>query len=395
MRVTTIPPAFSPPRFQVAALAGALLACSLLSPASAAPPPGAEAGHDPKDLETTIRRGVEYLVKAQRKDGSWGSTASNLWDIYAPVPGSFIAFAVASTGLAVSGLLDAGEGQPGVAEAVARGTDYLIANQGKARRVSPDTIYNVWASAYALEAFARVLDREKDAARRASILAQCDVAMDLLSRFESVNGGWGYYDFDGAFKQPGQFTTTFTTGTCLLALKGVERHGVKVPERLYPRGVAVLEKLRKPDWTYAYSWDHLYWPQGGINKVKGSLGRASCCTLALKACGREVPESRVVEALDRLEEFGHFLRIARKYPVPHETWYQNSGYFCFFGYYYAARLAETLPPEKRAKFQDQIASHLLPLQEEDGSFWDYQLYGYHKAYGTGYVLSTLARCRHP
>ena len=38
-----------------------------------------------------------------------------------------------------------------------------------------------------------------------------------------------------------------------------------------------------------------------------------------------------------------------------------------------------------------IATALAPLQEEDGSFWDYQLYGYHKAYGTGYVLLALAR----
>jgi glutamate racemase len=31
----------------------------------------------------------------------------------------------------------------------------------------------------------------------------------------------------------------------------------------------------------------------------------------------------------------------------------------------------------------------VPLAEEDGSFWDYQLYSYHKAYGTGYVLMAL------
>ena len=40
-----------------------------------------------------------------------------------------------------------------------------------------------------------------------------------------------------------------------------------------------------------------------------------------------------------------------------------------------------------------IAARLLPLQEKDGSWWDYQLMNFHKAYGTGYVLTTLARCR--
>jgi hypothetical protein len=245
-----------------------------------------------------------------------------------------------------------------------------------------------------LEAFARLLAREKDEARRKALLEQSAVAVDLLVRFESVNGGWGYYDFDGAFRQPGQFTTSFTTATGLVALKMAEAQGVKVPKRLFERGVALVEKLRKPDGSYAYSWDHLYWPQGGINKIKGSLGRTSVCDLALKLCGKDVPSARAEKALDDLEQFGHFLRIARKYPIPHETWYQNSGYFCFYGYYYAAQFMGTVSsPEKRAVYAKQIASHLLPLQEEDGSWWDYQLYGYHKAYGTGYVLMILGRCR--
>jgi hypothetical protein len=166
-----------------------------------------------------------------------------------------------------------------------------------------------------------------------------------------------------------------------------------VPKRLVDRGAALVEKLRHPDGSYSYSWDHLYYPHLGINKIKGSLGRTAACELALRACGRDVPAARVEKALGDLEAFGHFLRIARKYPIPHETWYQNSGYFCFYGYYYASRLMETLPAEKRPLYAKQIASHLLPLQEEDGSWWDYQLYGYHKAYGTGYVLMTLARCR--
>jgi hypothetical protein len=35
---------------------------------------------------------------------------------------------------------------------------------------------------------------------------------------------------------------------------------------------------------------------------------------------------------------------------------------------------------------------VLKARQPDGSFWDYPLYGYHKAYGTGYAVATLARC---
>ena len=103
--------------------------------------------------------------------------------------------------------------------------------------------------------------------------------------------------------------------------------------------------------------------------------------------------ARYTQALDELEKYGHFLRIARKYPRPHETWYSNSGYFCFYGYYYAALLTDDVPAKKAALYRKQIAGHMMKLQERDGSWWDYQLYGYHKAYGTGYVLLTLAKCR--
>ena len=36
---------------------------------------------------------------------------------------------------------------------------------------------------------------------------------------------------------------------------------------------------------------------------------------------------------------------------------------------------------------------LLSLQEKDGSWWDYPLYDYGHAYGTGYALMALGWCR--
>ena len=109
--------------------------------------------------------------------------------------------------------------------------------------------------------------------------------------------------------------------------------------------------------------------------------------------GAEVDPQRFPKALDELEKHGRFLRLARKYPIPHETWYQNSGYFCFYGYYYASRIIERAPQAKREAYRRQISGHLLKLQEKDGSWWDYQLYQTHKPYGTGYVLMALHRCR--
>jgi hypothetical protein len=54
---------------------------------------------------------------------------------------------------------------------------------------------------------------------------------------------------------------------------------------------------------------------------------------------------------------------------------------------------QQLPPADRPFYQDHLARLLLPLQEPDGSWWDYPLYNYHQPYGTGFALLTLKECR--
>src|SRR5207237_10140100 len=123
-----------------AALCASLVAVAatglVRAPASPGEPPSSAAPGLPPavDVEGAIRRGVAYLVGAQNKDGSWGSPASNLWDIYAPIPGSYYAFETAVSAQAVSALLEAGGTEPGVAEAVRRGADFLVAHHGRAKR---------------------------------------------------------------------------------------------------------------------------------------------------------------------------------------------------------------------------------------------------------------------
>jgi hypothetical protein len=36
----------------------------------------------------------------------------------------------------------------------------------------------------------------------------------------------------------------------------------------------------------------------------------------------------------------------------------------------------------------------MPLQEKDGSWWDYPLYDYHQTWGTAMAVSALVRCQH-
>lgn len=364
------------------------------TPGAKAPPPVSA-----QQVDEALRRGVDWLVANQNKDGSWGTPASNLFDIYAPLPGSQQAFQVAASALALLGLMEVQDPRPEAARALQRGADWLVAHHAVGRPTL-DVLYNTWAHAYALSALSGLLSREQDAARREVLRAAAAAALERLDRFQFAEGGWGYYNFEEKTRRPGPGSTSFTTATALVALQRAREQGVQVPARLIPRAVRDIEACRYPDGSFAYGHYIHMAPRLGVNQVKGSLARSPACLLALHHWARPterrpvpVTAAQALKALDDLETHAHFLFIARKYPIPHEAWYQNSGYFCFYGYYYASLLLELVPPADQARHRANIARRLVAVQEKDGSWWDYQLYGYHKAYGTGYVLAALARTR--
>src|ERR1051325_2887350 len=116
------------------------------------------------EIDKAIERGVEFLVKSQNKNGSWGTgTVTRGWEVYSMVPGSHDAFRVATTALCVMALREAIEdsgkrtllpmASGEIAAAHDRGVEYLIAH-GEAKRDDTDLMYNVWAPASALQALA-------------------------------------------------------------------------------------------------------------------------------------------------------------------------------------------------------------------------------------------------
>jgi hypothetical protein len=60
-----------------------------------------------------------------------------------------------------------------------------------------------------------------------------------------------------------------------------------------------------------------------------------------------------------------------------------------FGRYYAARATATLSPEARQDLSQWLAATTAADQDADGSWIDFPLYGFHKAYGTAFALLTL------
>lgn len=364
--------------------------------ATTGPRPQPVATPAPAEIDASIRRGVEFLLKRQNPNGSWGAARRTKGlNIYAPVPGAHHAFRAAVTSLCISALIETGGDKPEVVEAIERGEAWMYENLPQVRRATPDAIYNSWAHAYSIQALACMLDRRsEDAPRREKILGMIEQQIDMLRRYECVDGGWCYYDSDFGTQRPGGSTISFVTATVLVAFDDARQRGVEIPERLVTRGVESIRRQRKADFSYCYGEYLKMTPMRGINRPAGSLGRSQACNLAMRLWGDKLVTDEVLAAwLDRLFARNGWLDIGRKRPIPHESWFQVAGYFYYYGHYYAALCIEQLPPAARGPHRDQLAHLMLGLQEKDGCWWDYPFYDYHQQYGTAFALMTLHRCR--
>ncbi len=347
-----------------------------------------------EQVQAAIQRGVEFLVRCQNPKGSWGSAHQTKGlNIFAPVPGAHHAFRTGTTALCIMALSQVGQ-TPEALAALDRGEAWLLDTLPSLRRATPDAIYNNWGHAYSIQALACMLQRKPDDAQRAArIRSLIRQQIEMLCRYECVDGGWAYYDFVAQTQRPSGSSISFVSATALVALHQAKLAGVDPPERIVRRAVDSILRQRKPDFSYCYGEYLKYVPMFEVNRPAGSLGRSQACNLALRLWGdTAVTEEVLTTWLDRLFARNMWLDIGRKRPIPHESWFKVAGYFFYYGHYYAALCIDQLPADQRGPYHDHLAQVLLHLQEKDGSWWDFPLYDYHQQYGTAFALLSLARC---
>lgn len=348
------------------------------------------------DIGLAMERGVQFLLDSQRETGAWGA-ATNTKDlnIYAPVPGAHDAFRMATTSMCVTALLESGLESDRITRAVDRAEAWLLEQLPTLKRATGDAIYNCWGHAYSIPALLLLRERANvTEEKRSQIDALVNQQLRMLDSYESVDGGWGYYDFRYQGKKPTSDSTSFLNATVLVAMRFAADAGFEPTPRTVERAVAATVRQQKPDFTYLYGEYLKNRPMAGINRPGGSLGRSQACNVALRMWGEDnITDNVMKHWLVRLYVRNGWLDMGRKRPVPHESWMQVAGYFYFYGHYYGALCVQQLPEEERGPYQGMIARLLLDRQEKDGSWWDYPLYDYHQQYGTAYAVMTLARCQ--
>lgn len=342
----------------------------------------------------SIRRGIDFLLKNQEKDGAWGSTrnAAIGIDEFWTNPETHRSWIVAVTALGSMAVWDHANEEP-ARSAYQRGVDYLLQN-ALVKRPSEWDVDNTWAYVYGLQGLAHAYKNTppESQPRREQIKAVGHDVLKKLAATQTPNGGWGYYDFD-AYTHPGSWSTSFMTAVAVLAMVDAREAGFTVETKMFEKAADAVQRCRLPTGAYTYSVEAIPSPGGleWIDQVKGSLGRIQVCNLALLKAGRNITQADLRSGLEMFFKEHRFLDIARKKPIPHEAYYLNSGYFYFFGHYYAAEVIALLPPEDQERFWPLLRHHIIKTQEEDGAMWDYPMNSYHKPYGVAFSMLALDR----
>ncbi|MFN0135238.1 MAG: prenyltransferase/squalene oxidase repeat-containing protein [Phycisphaerae bacterium] len=352
------------------------------------------------DAREGIRRGLEYLLKTQNADGSWGSQANAL--LYLDLDMTFMnpetqrGWQVATTGLVCCALQKLPASGP-IDAAYDRGIDFIL-NNADLKRASDWDLDPTWGLIYGLQGLANAYrhPRYDGSARKISIRDVVPKLLKSLANVQSLSGGWGYYDIEEYKTHPATWATSFTTAAGVIALLDARDAGFEVEQAIIDRAARAIERCRLPNGAFRYNVDPIARPGVGesIDAIQGSLGRIQACNLALMRAEREVKPAAVERGVQNFFQYHRFLDIARGRPIPHEAYYANAAYFYHFAHYYGARVMTTLPDQQRAAAWPRLRQQVLKTQQADGSLVDYYMNSYGKPYGTAFSLLALQESLH-
>jgi hypothetical protein len=347
-------------------------------------------------LADSMRRGVEFLVKEQNKDGSWGSPRWTGGVDSDPLTSQH-SFCVATTAMCLEALLETGGDAPEVKKAIEKATSFLCQELPLLKRADQGNVPNIWGAGYGIQTMAALHRRlgPHEANKKKQYEELMRTCMNHLAHYETVNGGWFYYA--AGMQKPNAPSCSFVNAAILICIKRGQEVGIEPPKMVVDRALSQLRAMRNPDASFVYTQTtptsgH---PGAAINRSAGSLGRSQAGNAALRTWGdTKVTTDDVIKVwLDRLITRQGWLDMGRKRPIPHESHAQVAGYFYYFGHYYGAVCISLLPRAEQPFYQDHLAKILIERQEPEGSWWDYPLFSYAKPYGTAFALLSLAKCQ--
>lgn len=297
--------------------------------------------------DSAARRGLEFLAKQQKPDGSFDASENK----------------VAVTGLSVMAFLACGHppdvGRHGLV--VRRGIDFLLAQASPEGYFGKGHGKGMYDQGIVTLALAEAMGVEVDEARRQKIHAELVKAVKVILDAQAVvkpephGGGWRY--------TPAALDSDLSlSGWNALALRAAQDVGVDVPKEAVQKAVGYVLRCFHPG-EKGFS----YQPGGGAQAGPTGIGVLSLYLLD----GSERPE--VAE--------GSAWLVA--HPV-------NDGTpFRYYGMYYATQAAHQAGGAAWPAVSKAVNEKLLPLQQKDGD-WPKSAQEPDGPYSTAMAVLTLA-----
>ena len=328
-------------------------------------------------VEETARRAVEFLLRAQREDGSWNDARYSYgWAKYmilrrtkaGLLPPDYVVWPdktvhpnvyLAVTALSALALAEWRDAAPERIDAALRKAEAYVDDDA---RVATGCCEECFAEMFRLMYYTK----KKDVARMNHVVSR-------LGKLQDEDGFWGH-----------EYPSAFATGAVAHAVAAARRAGADVPNVLLGRAADALLKTRRDGGRQDYRHEAGK-PQ---SSEKNSSGRTALSELALLECGRGSPEN-VAAGVEI------YWKHASKLDAIRVTDYHSdeelAGFFYFYALYHTVESARALEESARDRHLEKFRAKILSLPEMDGSFVDSHELG--KSYGTAMALLILNRVR--
>jgi hypothetical protein len=315
----------------------------------------------PAPPAATLQRGLAWLARMQKADGSWacnvGFKLGDKYEISYPEAeqNDRSGGHVGVSALACLAFLRAG--RPAEYEGVlSRGLAHVLSCVKEDGYITENRT-NFYSHALATQLLAETFSTT----RRHDLEEQIWMALDVIVKSQSNDGGWGYLPFDGR--------ADIASTTCqMMALAAARNAGVEVPQRTIDRAVRFVRScaVRDGDLRGAFR----YQAGDGLaaletrslgfrsrrDRVSYTLTAASLASLL--ALGASNPEE-VKDGLRFLE--GEYANLRSLY---------SKHFYFFYGNYFAAQVIKTAGGPNLERYRERIRRDLAALQEEGGSWTD-------------------------
>lgn len=268
------------------------------------------------DVEKSIERGLDSLIKSQNADGSWGKD-------YKP----------ASTALGLMAFMVKGQfpERPPYGENLTRAVDFLLAQSSQGDGYIGKSMYEHGLATLALSEVWGM-------SNRAEIGEALKNAVTVILRAQSPNGGWRYNPI------PNDHDVSVTVMQ-LVALASAKEAGILVPDTTIQKAIEYVKSCQnKTNGGFGYQ-------PGG----EPGFERSAAGVMSLMMCGqRDTPE--VKAGLDYL----------LKLPG---TVFENSGFF-YYGHYYGVQGMYQAGDKYYQEWYPKIRDSVLKKQAADGHWED-------------------------